>query len=97
MTTSVIVESGGIEVWCDYCGSVAWFAAEIFVSLPADLDVRSQPAVAARLHEGNDCAPIFLDAQGEPTTVTTSTYAGGCSMLLEYAQEQDRLAAAVSS
>lgn len=101
MTATVVVEGrnalslGGVETWCDECWSVAWFPID-----PDGLDnveALRKAAAAAQLHEGNDCAPIFLDDAGEPTTITTSTYAGGSAHLLEYAQECDRLAAVVGS
>ena len=88
---------GGVEVWCDECGSVAWFQVDGGVAGYVDLDLPRKAAAAAQLHEDYDCAPIWLDDQGEPTTITTQTYAGGCSMLREWALEQDSIAAMASS
>lgn len=81
-TASAVVAAAGIEVWCDYCGSVAWWGVEL-----DDWQAPRKAKAAALLHEDTDHAPIWLDPQGEPTTVNTGHWAGGCSILLEQARE----------
>ena len=98
MSTSVAPYTpGGVEVWCDECGSVACLQVDGGVAGYVDMDIPRKATLAAQLHEDNDCASIWLDDQGEPTTTTTETYAGGCSMLHDWALEQDRIAAMVGS
>lgn len=90
VSTTATVDAGhGIEAWCDYCGSVAWWGIEL-----DDWYAPRKAAAAAVLHEDNDCAPIWLDDQGEPTTVNTGRWAGGCENLREFAAAE---AARISS
>ena len=84
MSTEAVADAGGVEVWCGECGSVAYFRWD-------DGDGYGQEnrkaEAAAALHDDQDCAPIWLDGGGEPTTTDTGLWAGGCSDLQELAAQ----------
>jgi len=81
MSSSAVPDGSGIEAWCDECGSIAYWPA-----VDDDWEATRKAEAAALLHEDNDCAPIWLDDQGEPTIVNTGRWAGGCSNLLEWGE-----------
>jgi hypothetical protein len=91
MSTTTVADGGGIETWCDECGSVAYFTVPADAWWADEQDALAKGRRAAHLHEDNDCAPIWLDAEGEPTTTNTGRWAGGCDNLLEFAHSIELL------
>jgi len=84
VSSSAVADGSGIEAWCDECGSIAYWPA-----IDDDWEAPRKAEAAAQLHENVDHAPIWLDEKGEPTTVNTGRWAGGCSNLREWADVAD--------